>query len=110
MVWYDATRRRPASFCQPQLLFHVFLLRLRANHRLRREEVGARMCPLRGVLAKSCWIARLQEAGWCSPEDAQQPLAGTVSMTACDDKLPLKVWQKGFRVSLSYLKQSQKRD
>lgn len=68
------------------------------------------MCPLRGVLAKSCGLARLQEAGWCNPEDAQQPLADTVSMTACDAKLPLKVWQKGFRVSLSYLKQSQKRN
>lgn len=73
----------------------MFLLRLRANHRLRREEVGARMCPLRGVLAKSRWLARFQEAEWCSPEDAQQPLADTVSMTACDAKLPLKVCVKG---------------
>jgi hypothetical protein len=31
------------------------------------------MCPLRGVLANSCGLARLQEAGWCSPEDTQQP-------------------------------------
>lgn len=69
------------------------------------------MCPLRGVLAKSLWLARFQEAEWCSPEDAQQPLADTVSMTACDAKLPLKVCvQKGFRVSLSYLKLSQKRN
>lgn len=88
----------------------MFLLRLRANHRLRREEVGARMCPLRGVLAKSCGLARLQEAGRCSPEDAQQPLAEPESMTVCDAKLPLKVWRKGFRVSVIYLKQSQKRN